>query len=168
MEKYEREVGTTGISSAIRELCSPFALGFRREEFEVKDEEGELATKPPKTEGPDIIDLTLDSDDEDEATKPSPGAPTPDSSRRQPAWMNENAVAGPSRLSPAPTPSPADSDVKPNIFGETAPDVVIDYFCINEKHMDIGEVLEKLSVEQLKELVKSTKTRCSSIRVSRH
>ncbi|RDB22242.1 Fanconi-associated nuclease 1 [Hypsizygus marmoreus] len=131
MEKFKKEVGEEGLKHAIEHLCQPLRDMPLDTEISVKVEE------------PEIIDLTLDSDYEDEE-KP----------------IIENAEAGPSRLG-APVKH-EEMDLKPSLDALRNPpewDSDFEFFCEDETKMMLYEVLCKLNGDQLRQLVKHTKTK---------
>ncbi|KAF8077614.1 VRR-NUC domain-containing protein [Lyophyllum atratum] len=134
MEKFKREVGEDGLHHAIEALCRPIKeLGIKQE---VKEEEMPVDSGVPERK---IIDLTLDLDDEDQ--KPD----------------IRNAEAGPSRL--------RDQDIKPSLDGLlSAPNAPpyepdFDFFMEDESTMDLSEALNKLNADQLRDLIKRTRTK---------
>ena len=132
METFTREVGEEGLSRALVDLCAPFRFPVKTEETSI-----EISVK----EEPEIVDLTVDCNEED----------------RKPTVIN--AEAGPSRLAKQYTPELPCVDVKsdPNHSGSLSEDPDIDYFCRDQNTMTLIEVLDKLNIEELKVLVKSTK-----------
>jgi len=74
-----------------------------------------------------------------------------------------NAEAGPSNPSTRSSSTLSDSDVPivDQLFQENIEEVQLDSFCYDESSMDITELLNRLSVQQLKKLVKDTKSRPS-------
>jgi len=74
-----------------------------------------------------------------------------------------NADAGPSNPSTRSSSTLSDSDIPivDQSFQENVEEVQLDSFCYDESTMDIIELLNRLSVRQLKRLVKDTKSRPS-------
>ncbi|KAK7031303.1 hypothetical protein VNI00_013558 [Paramarasmius palmivorus] len=122
MEKYKKDIGEDGLHEGITELCSKSVEDLLK--LDVKVEVDETSG----TDGPEVIDLTLDSDDED--VKP-----------------NLNAAAGPSHL-----PQAEPSNHNPNPYR----------FCFDQKCMSLEDVLHRLPVPSLKELVKELKCKPSN------
>ncbi|KAG6812134.1 hypothetical protein H0H92_004249 [Tricholoma furcatifolium] len=128
MEKFKNEVGEDGLDSAISELCKDISYNT-----EVKQELGDDTV--PEV---DIIDLTFDSDDEEE-TKPD----------------LSSANSGPSRFN--------DQDVKPSLDTLFPPPDATPYepdfsfFLEDETSMTLNDVLRRLNMDQLRDLVKDTR-----------
>ncbi|KAG6908582.1 hypothetical protein DXG01_004068 [Tephrocybe rancida] len=132
MEKFKNEVGEDGLICAIFALCQPI-----EDEPEIKHEVMDEPALPivPEVE---IIDLTIDSDNEEE-TKPD--------------------------VTNVKNPSTKDQDIKPTLdsFRESRnsppykPD--FSFFMEDESSMSLEEVLRKLNNDQLRDLVKETKTK---------
>lgn len=148
MEKYTREVGKEGLSCAIRDLCRPLNASVNTESIPA-------ATELPVKQESETIDLTFDSEDEDEK-KP----------------VLTNAEAGPSRLM-TDSLSP-NMDIKPTLdsnleLSKWESNLDFSFFCKDETHMTLHEALFKLSNEQLRELIRVTKTKshAANVRVYR-
>ncbi|KAF8623337.1 hypothetical protein AX15_006413 [Amanita polypyramis BW_CC] len=132
---YKKEVGEVGLIRAITDLCRPL--------YEVTSgtEEGmDMESTPSlQSEERETTDLTT--------------------SIRQ----NRNEEPGPSGTSTSSRSSSTlpgnDFLVLSQSFQENLQDVGFDSFCYDESIMDITELLNRLSVKQLKELVKATKIR---------
>ncbi|KAF5386729.1 hypothetical protein D9615_001528 [Tricholomella constricta] len=128
MEKFKKEVGENGLRHAIEALCSPLT------EPKMKDEPMVAEISNSEVE---IIDLTGDYDDEEEK-KP---------------FVEE---AGSLRME--------EQDVKPSLdilLNSPNPfsyEPNFDFFLEDESSMDLREALHRLSNDQLKDLVKETKT----------
>lgn len=136
METFTKEVGEEGLSRALVDLCAPFRFPIKSEETSI-----EISVKEPE-----MIDLTVGYNEED----------------RKPIVVN--VEAGPSRLTKQYTTELPCVDVKPelddpNHAGSLSEDPDIDYFGRDQNTMTLIEVLDKLNVEELKDLVKSTKVK---------
>ncbi|KAJ2927884.1 hypothetical protein H1R20_g9205, partial [Candolleomyces eurysporus] len=133
-EKWKREVGPEGILPSMEPLCRPVTEFLSPESTPVKQEEAE-----PEGQR-NIIDLTLDSDDED--VKPNL------------AFLNNTVpVAGPSKQSEPPD----DIDPFRRVLQANPKDANLDYFCEDESVMTIEELLNRMTVDQLKALAKQNK-----------
>lgn len=144
MESYTKEVGKEGLTRAmadlsrpVREILNPEPM---KENFEIKEEEG-----------PEIIDLTFLSDDEE--TKP----------------IIANAEAGPSNLAQSSLAGSPElgTDIGPKVEGLERPgwEPNFDFFCEDDTSMTLEEVLGKLSGDQLRELVRETKVKPQRLNV---
>ncbi|RXW24676.1 hypothetical protein EST38_g1186 [Candolleomyces aberdarensis] len=133
-EKWKREVGPDGILPSMEPLCKPVTEFLSPESTPVKQEEAE------PEEQRNIIDLTLDSDDED--VKPNLAS-----------LNNTVPVAGPSKQSEPPD----DIDPFRRVLQANPKDANLDYFCEDESVMTIEELLNRMTVDQLKALAKQNK-----------
>ncbi|GLB34607.1 putative VRR_NUC [Lyophyllum shimeji] len=130
IQTFKREVGEEGLRHAMEALCTPI-----KSLLAVKEE---VDPGVPKESEKEIIDLTLDSDDEDV----------------KPIIDIEISEAGPTRH----------RDIKPSLDGllnssdVTPYEPSFDFFLEDESSMDLSEALHKLSVDQLRDLVRETKT----------
>ncbi|KAJ6631580.1 VRR-NUC domain-containing protein [Mycena sp. CBHHK59/15] len=115
LQKYVIEVGEEGLLQALLGLCKPFAT--LADPMDVDEEDD------------GIIDLTLDSDDEEDVRAPT-----------QP-------VAGPS--------NPCQDG--PNLIQD--PPVRLDYFCQGESDMSLLEGLRSLNVDEIKKICKVMKVK---------
>ncbi|KAK0482662.1 VRR-NUC domain-containing protein [Armillaria novae-zelandiae] len=113
LHRYTSEIGEDGIRQAITDLAAALEPS---EEAKVRVEESE------------IIDLTLDEEEED----------------RKP-------VAGPSRLA---TPHTQSKDA---VFEHVMEDFDLSYFCKDESTMTLREILETLPADQVRALAKEAK-----------
>lgn len=124
LSKYESELGDTGLLMGFDALCKPPDVVEQKVE---------------------IIDLTMDSDDEEDV---------------KPLHQSCNADASSS--------ADSRSHVGSSDCDETLPvEPNFDYYCEDERNMTLQEALERLSVEQLKDLVKKTKIKPSKNTVRR-
>ena len=133
-EKWKREVGPDGILPSMEPLCRPVTEFLSPESTPVKQEEAE------PEEQRNVIDLTLDSDDED--VKPNLAS-----------LNNPGPVAGPSKQSEPPD----DMDPFRRVLQANPGDTNLDYFCEDESAMTIEELLNRMTVDQLKALAKQNK-----------
>ena len=134
LNKYKSEVGEDGIVPAILELCRPIHEVANNMDVDVKQED----IKVPKQEEREIIDLTLDDSENEEDISARPitlGART-------------------SHLHP-PSHSAADFTT---YFDPGPTELNLRFLCEDERSMSLADVLERLSVKQLSDLVKATKT----------
>ncbi|PBK78858.1 hypothetical protein ARMSODRAFT_58544 [Armillaria solidipes] len=115
LHRYTSEIGEDGIRQAITDLA---AAPEPSDEAEVKVEE------------PDIIDLTLDEEEEED---------------RKP-------VAGPSRLA-----TPPQTQSKDAVFEAVMEDLDLSYFCKDESTMTLREILETLPADQVRALAKEAR-----------
>jgi fanconi-associated nuclease 1 len=135
METFTKEVGQEGLHRALTDLCIPLTTPVKPEE------KPEISVK----EEPEIIDLTFDSDDEEDHVN--------------------NAEAGPSRLGGTFSVGTSLINTKPGLdsisddFGVNLSDPDIDFFCRDQTTMTLHEVLNRLGAEELRVLVKSTKVK---------
>jgi Fanconi-associated nuclease 1 len=134
LEKWKREVGPEGILPSMEPLCRPVTEFLSPESTPVKQEEVE-----PKVQS-NVIDLTMDSDDED--VKPNLAS-----------LNNAGPVAGPSKHSEP----PGDMDPFCRVLQANPGDVNLDFFCEDESVMTIEELLNRMTVDQLKGLAKQNK-----------
>lgn len=137
LSKCRSELGDVEFFKGAKVLCKLLLPpDFEVKQEDVKEEE----------EGVEIIDLTLDSDDEEEDIKPSLSSLS----------SSQTLSSGDVSLDDFGSPE----DDKTFVCDErlsVEPD--FDYFCEDETTMTLQEALERLSVDQLKELVKATKTK---------
>jgi Fanconi-associated nuclease 1 len=132
MERFTKEVGEEGLHRALADLCLPFIAPTKAEGTEIGI---------PVKEEPDIIDLSFDEEDHKQTIV--------------------DAEAGPSSLDPGPTPGSSQISMQPTLdnlsdyltLDSSDPD--IDFFCRDQTTMTLHEVLYKLSISELKDLVKS-------------
>lgn len=75
--------------------------------------------------------------------------------------QNNNAEAGPSSTRSSSTLSESDIPLIDQSFQGDFSEVQLGSFCYDESIMDITELLNRLSVKQLKELVRETKSKPS-------
>lgn len=131
-EKWKKEVGEGGIIPAMEELCQPIKSLETPEStpVTVKKEEGDNAG---------IIDLTCDSDDED--VKPNIKS------------LEAGPVAGPSKL----PDEKVEEDPFQRILNANPDDLNLGYFCQDDSVMTLEELLNRLTVDQLKTLAKQNK-----------
>lgn len=164
MSKYEKEIGTDGLSSAIDEICmsveeiittrplsqtsqSQMSSQTLSESSQIFEQLSPSSSpQDVATSGPEIIDLTF-SDDED--VKPI-----------LPPATHVNAEAGPSnvaRFNQSRTPV----NLKPSLKNLDNPEwhSEINFLCEDDNHMTLNEALNKLSGPQLKELEKQMKVK---------
>lgn len=143
LEAYKKEVTAAGLEAAIADLCLPINVLLKEEPTGVVIKtEPDIAVK--KEDGPETIDLTMDSDDED--MKPNIIA-----SPLTPAVFNDywSQKAGPSK------PTPEDS-IQAAL--QSDPSIMhLDYFCQDESNMTTLEILERLVKEKLLLLAKQMK-----------
>jgi len=146
---------------AIHTLCKPVAL-ILEEAKEIKEElvesvkTEEVDVMPSDTqhisahaapikkeeEGPEIIDLTVDSDEEDNTPEALDAAQSSTIPLLQ--WSQE-----------ARTPT-IEERIK-EVHEQSLDDVNFDFFCENETVMSLYEILWRLSKDQLMQLVKAMK-----------
>ncbi|TFK36369.1 VRR-NUC domain-containing protein [Crucibulum laeve] len=134
IQKYKGEIGETGLQVAIEHLCRPL-------DDLLKDEDTKVDVLVKQEDEREVIDLTLDSDDED--VQPTTPIPLP----------QINALADPSA---SPTAETVDS-VMNALFEADADELKVDYLCESEEHMSQEEILNRLTVDQLKLLLKRFK-----------
>ncbi|KAG6816690.1 hypothetical protein H0H87_003778 [Tephrocybe sp. NHM501043] len=136
MEKFKNEVGEHGLDSAIESLCR--SLNNEAQVEQKVQKEPTLEVSMPKVE---LIDLTLDSDDEEET------------------------VLGPFNAEVGLSSVRKDLDIKPSLdallqSSDSQPyEPNFGFFLEDETSMDLKELLNRLNNEQLRELVKETKTK---------
>ncbi|CAA7270985.1 unnamed protein product [Cyclocybe aegerita] len=156
LEGYKREVGEDGLASSIRDLCQPInsllndGMTVKEEPVDsVKSESMDTDVSIKKEEGPPVIDLTLDADDEEvKPNIPCTAAPTLE--------KHTSTLAGPSRLRP---PRPHEDDPIKGVLEADVDSMHLDAFCEDESTMTLHEILWRLTKDQLKELVKTTRTK---------
>ncbi|KAF8726453.1 hypothetical protein AX14_007863 [Amanita brunnescens Koide BX004] len=140
---YKKEVGEVGLIRAITDLCRPWheVMNGAREEPGADDASG------LRNEAQEVVDLVSDSHEEVRAVMS----------------QHNNAEAGPSNTSTRSTSTLSESDIPilDQSFQDDLSEVQLDSFCYDESTMDITELLNRLSVKQLKGLVKETKSRPS-------
>jgi Fanconi-associated nuclease 1 len=122
MEKFKKEIGEEGLLHALSELCQPFGNPIKTESMDVG--------VPAKDDGRDVIDLTHDSEDEEDANE-SPNEFCPDVPMLEDI-LNDPKSASSSALN-------------------------LDYFCEDEKVMSLPEILWTLKVAELKPIAKAMK-----------
>ncbi|KAG5653529.1 hypothetical protein H0H81_012470 [Sphagnurus paluster] len=136
MDSFKKEVKESDLPLAIEELCLPVPTQTIKEEKETVPVDIVIPA-------PEVIDLTLDSEEEEEK-KPI---------------LHQHA---PSNIS--------EQDVKPSLGSLDANlfsyEPNFDFFLEDESSMDLTEVLHKLNNDQLKDLVKQTKTKPDKMRAS--
>jgi Fanconi-associated nuclease 1 len=141
---YKKEVGEVGLIRAITDLCRPWheVMNGAREEL------GADAASGVQNEVQQAVGLVSDSSFEEVGAS---------------MCQNNNAEAGPSNASTRSSPTLSDSDfpVVDQSFQEDLLEIQLGSFCYDESTMDITELLNRLSVKQLKELVKETKSKPS-------
>lgn len=127
MEKFKKEVGEEGLVCALNDLCQPLNGVVKAEPMD--------ADPPIKEEGPEVIDLTFDSEDEGGLDDPLPipaephlEVPTLDDILSDPNSTNFDALT-------------------------------LDYFCEDEGAMSLSEILWTLKLEDLKTLAKTMKVK---------
>ncbi|KAG2013336.1 hypothetical protein CC2G_010258 [Coprinopsis cinerea AmutBmut pab1-1] len=128
-EKWKTEVGPDGLLPSIEPLCQPIKDLLALPSQPSSQVRVGQDTQPPR---PEIIDLT-ESDDED---------------------ANSN-VPGPSAI---PQKPPSDDPIDRIINRSSeSDDITLAYFCESDEKMSLYELLQSLTVEQLKGLAKSNK-----------
>ena len=137
---YKKEVGEVGLIRAITDLCRPWheVMNGAREELGADAASGVQQ----------VVGLVSDSSLEEVG---------------QSMCQNNNAEAGPSNASARSSSTLSDGDfpVVDQSFQEDLAEIQLGSFCYDESTMDITELLNRLSVKQLKELVKETKSKPS-------
>lgn len=129
-EKWKDEVGPDGLEPSIEPLCKPVKELLSQPPPVKKEEE----VDPP---WPNVIDLT-ESDDED--VKPKIEAIEP-------------PIPGPSQ-------QPQYEDPIERIIHMTnRDDLDLSWLCEDDDHMSLFDLLDRLKVDQLKELVKQNKVK---------
>lgn len=131
--KLQKEVGEEGLINALDTICRRF--GPDGEDMEPPANVPPPTTQPPHKPSPDIIDLSLDSEDED-----------------------EEPVAGPSRLSPPPQQEPQPDLHEEGGLAQTS----LDHFCLAADVMTLEECLDRLQVDQLKMLSRTYKLKANA------
>lgn len=136
MLKYTSDLGPDGVTRAINELCSDPANDTvdTHVKLEVKQEELDF-----RKEDKEIIDLTLDSDDEGQSIQPD---------------------AGPSSFSSSDT-----IDTDPSIQTDSS-ELDLSYICQSESSMTLFELLSSLGRDQLQIIAKEMKLKISILTVS--
>ncbi|KAJ2913276.1 hypothetical protein MD484_g7127, partial [Candolleomyces efflorescens] len=134
LEKWTREVGPDGLLPSMEPLCRPVTEFLSPESTPVKQEEVD-----PKAQA-NVIDLTMDSDDDD--VKPTLAS-----------LNHAGPIAGPSKHSDR----LEDMDPFRRVLRANPGDVNLDFFCEDESVMTIEELLNRMTVDQLKRLAKQNK-----------
>lgn len=138
LDGYKKEVGEGGLIRAVTDLCRPWqeVMGGMRDAD---------AAFGLQNEAQEDIDLVFDAVEE----------------VKMPIPRYNNAEAGPSNLTTRSSSTLSDSDlpIADQLFQENVDEVQLDSFCYDESTMDMTELLNRLSVQQLKKLVKETKSR---------
>lgn len=133
-EGWKSEVGKDGLLPSILPLCQPIST-LLAPPATPKFADG----KPDAAPATDIIDLTL-SDDEEEESRATSVDPVP----------------GPSTYSQPPTVKVEDPIDR--IINESShDDLDLSWFCESDENMTIQELLNRMTVEQLKGLAKQNK-----------
>ncbi|KAF9478486.1 hypothetical protein BDN70DRAFT_895676 [Pholiota conissans] len=151
LEGFEKEIGKEGLSSSIADLCKPISLVLNEENSKpsIKTEE-----PPVKLEdGPEMIDLSMDSDGED--VKPNIN----DAFAKY--WANKPST---SQRPSAPPVSAANApiDALEALLKSNPGEMNLTFFCEDETTMTTDEILWKLHVPQLQQLVKKLKCKSKS------
>ena len=141
LESYKKEVAAEGLENAILDLCLPINA-LMKESVLIKAEELDISIKQEEPEGPDIIDLTMDSDDED--VKPNI-AVTP--LKWEVFGNNWSNKAGPSSV-------PVQDPIQALLHSDTSI-MELDFFCQDESTMTTREILGRLVKEKLLNLAKN-------------
>ena len=140
MESYTKEVGKEGLTRAMEDLSRPVDEILNpktmKDNIEIKEE------------GPEIIDLTFMSDDEE--AKPITGNP-----EAGPSNLAQSNIAGSPELGTDNSPKLEGLEWEPNF----------DFFCEDDTNMTLEEVLGKLSGDQLRDLVRQTRVRPQRLNV---
>ncbi|KAF9561143.1 hypothetical protein CPC08DRAFT_635815 [Agrocybe pediades] len=142
---YEKEIGREGLQSAIETLCKPIDL-IEKEASEAASRlrnEGNSIASPStpikKEQGPEIIDLTMDSDEEDATPLHAP----------------TSAPAMPALLWSQEAKPPTIEERIQEVHDQSLDDVNFDFFCEDETVMSLHEILWRLSKEELMKLAKA-------------
>jgi Fanconi-associated nuclease 1 len=135
-EKWKREVGENGLKAAFEELCRPVEELASPQSTPVKKEEGVLETKL------EIIDLTMDED-----VKPDIGG-----------LEVQAPVSGPSRLPEGTVPD----DPFQRILQSDPNALDLEFFGEDDAVMTLEQLLDRMTVDQLKQLAKQNKVAAGS------
>ena len=137
-------MGEEGLRSSIVDLCQPFSCSTNPSEFNDSSvkRESVVADVPVKTEedSHEIIDLTFDTKEEVD-------------DQQECGLMTSayNAEAGPSQLPTVP------ADPVKVVLHSNPAEMNLGFFCEDERHMELEDILWRLTKNQLMELVKSTR-----------
>lgn len=144
--KWTREVGEDGLSHGMEEICRPVKELLLRTTKQIKQEHIEEDLKPNAEEHKmDVIDLTASDDEEDK--KPDIRV-----------LEAQTPGAGPSRLvTPPLVEEGEDEDTFQRILDYNPKDADLSYLCQDDTTMTIEELLNRMTVEQLKQLTKQNK-----------
>ena len=165
LEKFKKEVEEDGLQSAIADLCKPIASLVKQESFDdnhvpVKMEEVEpptaIKTEPGPSEfrvklegsGHEIIDLTMDEEDVKPSISFFEGATSPSVCLNTPE---------PSKAHSPPRPPALHEDPISALLGSDDDDLDLSFFCEDESAMSLQEILERLTLDQIKTLTKEMK-----------
>lgn len=127
MEKFKKEVGEEGLVCALDDLCQPLSGVVKAEPMD--------ADLPIKEEGPEVIDLTCDFEDE--------------------GGLDDHLPIPVEPHLEVPTLDDILSDPNSTNFDT----LKLDYFCEDEGAMSLSEILWTLKLEDLKDLVKTMKVK---------
>jgi Fanconi-associated nuclease 1 len=141
---YKKEVGEVGLIRAITDLCKPWAEVMNRAK-DVK-EEMDVGDVDLRKDVKGVIDLTFDEDED---------------VKIPPIHVDVSSTTSTTRHSSRSSSTLSSSDFPENgsICEDDFPEVPLDSFCYDENSMDATELLGRLSVKQLKDLIKATKTK---------
>ncbi|KAF9014179.1 VRR-NUC domain-containing protein [Cyathus striatus] len=149
-EKYVEEIGEAGFNYSIMDLCEPLDHTIKCEEEPV------LGIKKEE----ECVDLTAESDEDEPPPKSS--APTMTCCKFETPMPEPGPSAWHGRLT---TPLSSglsydriDNEVK-DILNSNNEDLAVDQFCESESSMTLEEILRRLDVPRLKELIKATKSK---------
>lgn len=136
LTKYKNEVGEEGFERSMADLCRPFDSPVDPVKQEVEEQVAGFPIKQEdQEEQREIIDLTIDSDEEDV----------------KPVIPKSESIAGPSYVS-------VEAHVRAILEFDSA-NLHLSYFCQDETTMTLSEILDRLSVDDLKGLIKTTKSK---------
>jgi hypothetical protein len=179
LQNYTKELGEEGLETGVKDLCRFFGApqvddNDNDNEDDPMDQLGMDSDEPPPKakgkgkaseveDGPEVIDLTLDSDDEGDHN----GADHVDN-------IPINLITQSSHCSDDPedpdlsdrgadeTRDPGSDDFPDGISSqERDQELDLSHFCLGDEWMTLEEALMRLKVDQLKWVVKQTKTKCT-------
>ncbi|KDR73715.1 hypothetical protein GALMADRAFT_251523 [Galerina marginata CBS 339.88] len=158
LNKYEKEIGKEGLLSSIADLCRPIHTIVKEElpdnhsikmeppepRFSSINDETEDTRVAVKVEDePEVIDLTMDTDEEE--IKPDLASLMPNTATN--CWAPETSTSEqPEQVDPIKTVLQSEKD-----------EVNLEFFCEDETVMTLDEILWRLNKDQLMVLVKATK-----------
>jgi Fanconi-associated nuclease 1 len=162
LETFKKEVGEDGLKVAIEALCSFFTQPMANENSATPDVIDTVKLEPPEgdlvikqEDPPEIIDLTMDLDDEDIKPNFATALPLTTPLTKDFFDMLWPQIAGTSQL-----PQPADpihSDPIHSLFASDISTITMNSFCQDESIMTTREILDRINRDQLVALAKEMK-----------